>query len=799
MKAIILTGIFSFVSVLSSSGILLAGNVFTKTARGLKLNIEEDKLVTEIVFYTPEIARVVKYPSSSDTIPERNNLSVVLAPHKCKLSYGEADGKYTVTSSEVMVLLDKETGNVSFQTKNGAVLLEEQEKPVLIQYKEGVNTGDYRIKQVFKLDKDEPIYGLGQMQSGKLSQRNQDKYLIQGNVEDVVTFFQSVKGYGVFWDNYSPTWFVDNEMATFFESEVGEFIDYYFMTGGNADGVIANMRELTGQVPMLPLWTYGFWQSRERYKSQNEIVGVVSKYRELQVPLDGIIQDWQYWGGNYLWNAMEFLNGEFWNPQKMMEDIHAMNAKAIISIWSSFGPMTKPYKELDEKGMLFNFQTWPLAGPDLWPPREDYLSGVRVYDAYNPKARDIYWKYANKGLFALGMDGWWMDSTEPDHLNFKDEDLNEETFLGSFRKVRNAYPLMSVGGVYDHQRKASSDKRVFILTRSAFAGQQRYGANTWTGDIQGTWDSFKRQIPAGLNFSLSAIPNWNTDIGGFFLGEYPKKLADPDYKELYVRWLQFGTFCPMMRSHGADAPREIYQFGQKGEPYYDAIEKFIHLRYSLLPYIYSLSWEVTSRQSTFLRALVMDFPKDKNVWDMNNEYMFGKSILVKPVTDPMYTRMQDEERVSDFSSVKSTEVYLPEGADWYDYWTEEKLAGGVSVQKEVPLDVMPLYVKAGSIIPIGPEVQYARQKSWQQLDIHVYPGADGTFCLYEDEFDNYNYEKGAYSEIWMKWNDKKRTFTIESRKGEYQGMLHERTFVLKTADGKEKTINYTGKKINIKL
>lgn len=483
----------------------------------------------------------------------------------------------------------------------------------------------------------------------------------------------------------------------------------------------------------------------------------------------------------------------------MMEDIHGMNAKAIISIWSSFGPMTKPCKELDEKGMLFNFQTWPLAGPDLWPPREDYLSGVRVYDAYNPKARDIYWKYANKGLFTLGMDGWWMDSTEPDHLNFKDEDLNEETFLGSFRKVRNAYPLMSVGGVYDHQRKVSSDKRVFILTRSAFAGQQRYGANTWTGDIQGTWDSFKRQIPAGLNFSLSAIPNWNTDIGGFFLGEYPKKLADPDYKELYVRWLQFGAFCPMMRSHGADAPREIYQFGQKGEPYYDAIAKFIHLRYSLLPYIYSLSWEVTSHQSTFLRALVMDFPKDRKVWNMNNEYMFGKSILVKPVTDPMYTRMQGEERVSDFSSVKSTEVYLPEGADWYDYWTGEKLAGGVSVQKEVPLDVMPLYVKSGSIIPIGPEVQYAQQKSWQQLDIHIYPGADGTFCLYEDEFDNYNYEKGAYSEIWMKWNDKKRTFTIESRKGEYQGMLHKRTFVLKTADGKEKTINYTGKKINVKL
>lgn len=799
MKAVILTGVLSFASVLLPSGTLLAENVVTETAHGIKLDMEEDKLVTEIVFYTPGIVRVVKYPSFSGTIPERNNLSVVLLPRECKLSYEEAGGKYMVKSSDMIVLLDKETGNVSFQSRNGTGLLEEQEKPLLVQYKDEVNVGDYRIKQAFKLDRDEPVYGLGQLQNGKLSQRNQEKYLIQGNVEDVVTFFQSVKGYGVFWDNYSPTWFVDNEKLTSFESEVGEFIDYYFMTGGNADGVIANMRELTGQVPMFPLWTYGFWQSRERYKSQDEIVGVVRKYRELQVPLDGIIQDWQYWGGNYLWNAMEFLNGEFWNPQKMMDDIHGMNAKAIVSIWSSFGPMTKPYKELEEQGMLLNFQTWPLAGPDLWPPREDYLSGVRVYDAYHPKARDIYWEYVDKGLFSLGMDGWWMDSTEPDHLNFKDTDLDEKTFLGSFRKVRNAYPLMSVGGVYDHQRKASSDKRVFILTRSAFAGQQRYGANTWTGDIQGTWDDFKRQIPAGLNFSLCAIPNWNTDIGGFFLGRYPKKLADPDYKELYVRWLQFGAFCPMMRSHGADAPREIYQFGKEGEPYYDAIAKFIRLRYSLLPYIYSLSWEVTSRQSTFLRALVMDFPKDRKVWDMDGEYMFGKSILVKPVTDPMYTRMQGEERVPDFSSVKSVEVYLPQGVDWYDYWTGEKLAGGTSVQKEVPLDVMPLYVKAGSILPIGPDVQYARQKSWQQLDIHVFPGADGSFCLYEDEFDNYNYEKGAYSEIWMKWDDKKRSFTVESRKGEFQGMPVERTFVLKTADGKEKTVSYNGKKISVRL
>src|SRR5690606_15981992 len=313
------------------------------------------------------------------------------------------------------------------------------------------------------------------------------------------------------------------------------------MYGGNADGVIACMRDLTGQVPMFPLWTFGYWQSRERYKSQDETVGVVEKYRELGVPLDGIIQDWQYWGDNYHWNAMEFLNPQFPNPQKFVDDVHKLNAHMIISIWSSFGPKTKQYKELKDKGMLMDFATWPLSGKDVWPPDMDYPSGVVVYDPYNPEARDIYWKYLNNNLFSLGIDGWWMDSTEPDHMNAKPEDLDNKTHLGSFRKVRNAFPLMTVGGVYDHQREVTSDKRVFILTRSAFAGQQRYGANTWTGDVVSSWQALKNQIPAGLNFSLTGIPYWNTDIGGFFLWDFPKKLEDPNYKELYARWLQFGT------------------------------------------------------------------------------------------------------------------------------------------------------------------------------------------------------------------------------------------------------------------
>ncbi len=784
--------------LLCMSGWLTAQSV-VKTPQGARLETPDGMCQGEVIFYSPSIVRVVKYPLAQQEMIERQSLSVVMSPQKVKFGYKEQGNEIVLRTSEMHVLVNKTDGTIRFQDKDGRLLLAEQGSPSFKQYEQGADKGDYRVCQTLTLEKDEAIYGLGQLQTGKMSQRNQTKYLIQSNLEDVVTFFQSVKGYGVYWDNYSPTTFTDNAQGTSFDSEVGECSDYYFMYGGNADGVVADMRELTGQVPMFPLWTYGFWQSKERYKTQDELVGVVRKYRELGVPLDGIIQDWQYWGSNYLWNAMDFLSSGFYNPRKMMEQIHGMNAKAMISIWASFGPETHPYKELKKENMLLDFITWPQSGSDQWPPRKDYPSGVRVYDVYNPQARDIYWKYLNKNIFSIGMDAWWMDSTDPDHIDIKPADYDLLTYLGTFRKVRNAFPLMTVGGVYDHQRATSSDKRVFILTRSAFAGQQRYGANTWTGDVTASWDTFKRQIPAGLNFSLCAIPHWNTDIGGFFLGNYPKRLADPDYCELHVRWMQFGAFCPMMRSHGTDAAREIWQFGKKGEPYYDAIEKYINLRYSLLPYIYSTSWQVTHNQSSFLRALSMDFPEDRRVWDMGNQYMFGASFLVCPVTDPMYTRMEGDNRVADFGQIKEAEVYLPEGADWYDFWTNEKLDGGQMVKKAAPLDILPLYVKAGSIVPRGPQVQYATEKPWDNLELWVYPGMDGNFCLYEDEFDNYNYELGAYTEIPMEWDDSSRTLTINARRGSYEGMLETRRFVIKTADGCEKTVVYTGKKIRVKL
>ncbi|NDW17638.1 DUF5110 domain-containing protein [Dysgonomonas sp. 216] len=793
---------------------------YQKTDLGIKSIV--DSTAIEIQVYSPTTIRIVK---SLKEVPfTKESLSVIKEPQKTAFSVKQDGDLIIVKTAKIDVSLNKQNGKVSFFSKKAGNLLSEESSAVFTDFND-VGNKTYSVSQTFKLNQDEDIYGLGQHQHGKMSQRNTKFNMVQSNKDDYVPFFVSTKGYGLFWDNYSPTLFEDTPEATLFKSEVGDCVDYYFMFGESMDGSIACMRDLTGQAPMFPLWTYGFWQSKERYKSQNEVVGVVKKYRELGVPLDGIIQDWQYWDSNYLWNAMEFLSPQYRDPKRMIENIHNMNAHIIVSIWSSFGSKTKQFQEMEPKGMLLDFGTWPLSGIDVWPPRRDYLSGAKAYDPFNPEARDIYWKYLNKGLFSLGIDGWWMDSTEPDHMNPKPTDFDNKTYLGSLRKVRNAYPLMTVGGVYENQRKASSDKRVFILTRSAFAGQQRYGANTWTGDINSTWDALRRQIPAGLNFTLSAIPHWNSDIGGFFANAYNNTDGDgtatknPSYQELYVRWMQFGAFCPMMRSHGTQISREIYHFGEKGEPVYDAIVKAIELRYSLLPYIYSTSWEVTNKQGSFMRALAMDFD-DKKVRNMNNEYMFGTSILVAPIVNAQYTsekavksneysgwektNSEDDRKTLpavDFTQPKSTKVYLPAGTAWFNFWTGEKIDGGQEITTETKIDMIPLYVKQGSIIPFGPQVQFATEKNWESLLIRVYPGANGEFTLYEDENDNYNYEKGAYSTITFKWNDKSKTLTISDRKGSFSGMLNNRKFKVELAgkDSTYKDVEYKGKATSVKL
>jgi alpha-D-xyloside xylohydrolase len=777
---------FLLVFIVLIAGQML-GQQYRTTGSGITASLQS--MTVEVKFYSPEIVRVTKTPDGKTFT--RQSLSVIKTSEKTPIRIEENGSVVTLSSKSLSVTIDLKTGKIGYNDPQGNPLLSEKEYGAQFTPVKDVQKEAFLARQAFLLDKDEAIYGLGQQQNGKLIQRNERIVLKNDNMKICIPYFMSVKGYGLFWDNYASTTYTDNAQETSFES-LGDGADYYFMYGGNGDGVIARMRELTGQAPMLPLWTYGYWQSRERYKTQQELVGVVEKYRSIGVPLDGIIQDWQYWGRDSVWNAMSFDSKTYPDPQGMTDKIHAMNAHLMIVAWPGFGPLTKQYKELSGKKMMINF--------DTWPPK----SGAKPYDPYNPTARDIYWDYLNKGVFSFNTDAWWLDSSEPDHINVKEVDFDQPTYLGSYRSVVNAFPLEHVGGVYDHQRATTSDKRVCILTRSAFAGQQRYGANSWSGDIVAGWETLQKQIPAALNFSSCAIPYWNADIGGFFLWNYggEKALENNAYRELYVRWIQFGAFTPMMRSHGTDAPKEIFRFGKRGDRDFDAIEKYINLRYSLLPYLYSTAWNVTNNAGSIMRPLFFDFANDKAVLDINDEYLFGKSILVAPVVNPMYVSSQDGKGTEDYSQTKSRNVYLPEGSQWFDFWTGEKLDGGQSLEKAAPIDILPLYIKAGSVIPFGPKVQYATEKKWNNLEIRIYPGANGDFVLYEDENDNYNYEKGAYSAITFHWNDKNRVLTISERSGHFSGMLEKRSFLLNMA-GKDKKavkkVSYSGKKMFVRF
>lgn len=755
----------------------------------------------QIEFITPSIVHVVKgTPTKS--------LVVTAMPAEVKLLRQD----YAISSDVLTVRQDPKTGVLTFLTAKGKVLLRERDCDVKA------------VRQTFQLDKDEAIYGLGTIQNGKMNRRGEHKRMEQSNLEDFQNVLQSIKGWGLYWENYSPTQFDDDANGMTFTSEAGEGIDYYFMYGGSADGVIAQIRYLTGDVPMFPLWTYGYWQSKERYKTAAETESIVDQYRALQVPLDGIIQDWQYWGSNYLWNAMDFLSEDFATGPQLIKNVHAKHAHFMISIWASFGPQTQQFRELNEKGLLMPFATWPQSGlSHIWPPRMDYPSGVKVYDAFSPEARDIYWKYL-RTLFDYGTDAWWMDSTDPDFFDPRESDYEHPVYGGTWRSQRNAFPLETVRGIYQSQRKdyPNSPKRVFIMTRSSYAGQQHYGSNMWSGDVNSSWDMLRKQVPAGLSFSLTGNPNFNTDIGGFFCNAYntmgpasaPK---NPQFQELYVRWMQYGLFCPVFRSHGADAPREIWQFGQKGETVYDAIEQMIRLRYRLIPYLYSTAWQVTSNNDSYLRPLFSDFASDKRVWDMTDEFMFGRNILAAPILDPQYTDekiirtdamtgwnrknadSQKEETVVDWTAAKMATKYLPKGATWYDFWTNKCYKGGQNVTLETTLNRVPMFVRAGSILPLGPEMQYVGEQSWDNLELRLYPGADGSFTLYEDEGDNYNYEQGAYATIAFSWNDHARTLTIGPRQGNYPGMILNRKFTVVLPDGQSRQVEYDGNKISLKL
>lgn len=729
------------------------------------VRVETEGGTLQLRFYDPATVRVTR---SAGRPVESPSFSVVKRPEKVRLS-SRQEGECLVLSSEALTArIDRRSANVSFFRPDGTPLVAER-------------PGGTLRSQAFLLEDGESLYGLGQHQGGVWDWRGHELTLQNNNMEIALPLVHSSKGYALFWDNYSTTQFSDGPDGMCFSSEEGEQGDYYLIVGRDADAVVAGIRSLTGQAPLSPLWAYGFHQSRERYVSQEELVGVVKRYRELGVPLDGIVQDWRYWGmDNAEWNSVEFRNPAYPEPRKMMDEIHGLHAHALISVWPSFGPKTNIYQELEAIGALLPIETFP---PD---------NGVKVYDPFNPQARDIYWSYMKRHIWDAGLDAWWLDATEPEHKNPQASDFAFKTAAGSFGAMRNAFPLYSCGGVYDHQRADAPERRVLILTRSATVGLQRYGAHCWSGDLTSGWDALSWQIPEALHFSLCGMPYWNSDIGGFFSAHrYPDGCRDPEYRRLYLRWMQFAAFTGMMRSHGTHTPREIFQFGGPGDFDFEAQKECIRLRYLLLPYLYGTAWQVTSAGGSLMRALFQDWPSDPKARAVSDEFLFGRSLLVAPVVTDALSR----------------EVYLPEGG-WFDFWTGERVAAGMQTV-DCPLDRIPLFVRSGTILPVGPDVQYACEKPWDSLQIRVYPGADGSFVLYEDEGDGYGYERGRRSEIRFRWDDAASCLTICAREGSFPGMPAEREFrivgvrpgcgINTDRDAADVTICYTGEEMTVTL
>jgi alpha-D-xyloside xylohydrolase len=894
-------------------------------------------LNVRVRFYSENTVRVLKWTHGGT--PEKKSLVVIQneLPNP-KIALEENAETATLSCGNIKVRLSKNDGAIQFLTSDNQPILKEQGAPVITPAPISHDEKALSVQQNFKLTPDEGIYGLGQHQSGYMNYRGRTVKVVQANTEAVTPFLISTRNYGILWDNYSKTIFADDPEKMSVWSDVADNVDYYFIAGKNMDDVIAGYRNLTGHAPMYGKWAYGYWQSKEHYATRNELLGVAQEYRTRKIPIDGIIQDWNYWGGMANWSGMKFDPERYPNPKEMVDELHNMNFHMMISIWPGLGPNTEIFKEMDRNGFLYPPFGW---------------AGFKYYDAFNPKANKIYWKYLKKGLYSKGIDGWWIDSTEPDVINALTKEGEEywmkeigTNYLGSWARYLNPFSLAMTDDLYKNLRRKSDQHRVYILTRSTFAGQQRAAATTWSGDIGANWDVFRKQISAGVNHSMAGIPYWTFDIGAFVIGSYGGVFSndrkDPSYQELYTRMFQFGAFCPIFRSHGSEVPREIWEFGD----FSDVLVKFDNLRYRLLPYIYSLAWQVTDNGYSIMRGLPMDFPADKKTYSIDDQFMFGPAMMVCPVTEymlhrppedsipitPEHFRTKDgqmglnvkyysddqfktlcheqvETNVNLFwydgwpkfitgpkfsmrwegkliptqtglhrfhfksfgpkrifldgkeltNNYVSTEaytvpveleagkeydfacetansvlgafraqlfwktpeifarekvveprakirlVYLPADTQWIDFWTGETVAGGQTIAADAPIDKIPLMVKAGSIIPMGPFVQYATEKPADPIELRIYPGANGSFTLYEDENDNYNYERGVYSTIAFHWNDAKRQLTINDRKGSFPGMLKKRTFNIvlvgkdhgtgvETTNKPNKVVSYQGKR-----
>jgi alpha-D-xyloside xylohydrolase len=797
--------------------------------------IETSQGVLSLTRYSDNAIRV-RYTLTQDFSTEESLMVQRFPDASTRLEMSETADAIIFSTPKLAIRINRQTGAFTYLDSSGQILTKEPDRggktlaPIEVvksvfddaveahirKDADGVHAYTPSVKQVvdrqafhtkleFEWMAGEALYGLGSHEEGMMNLRGQHQYLYQQNMKVVAPVLLSTRGYGLLLDSYSLMTFHDDAFGSYIWTDVDDELDYYFIYGPEFDQIVQCIRQLTGQVPMLPRWAFGYIQSKERYVSQTELIEVVKEYRKRGLPLDCIVQDWKSWPPD-LWGQKTLDPERFPDPKRMVAELHGLNTRLMISIWPNMNPGGDNWREMREQGCLLGNQS--------------------TYNAFEEKARELYWKQANEGLFAHGIDAWWCDCTEPFQADWRGvvkPEPEERLCINTEEAKRyvdpeyiNAYSIMHSQGIYEGQRKVTSSKRVVNLTRSGYIGQQRYSTITWSGDVSATWDTLRRQIADGLNFCATGLPYWTVDIGAFFVkndptlwfwnGDFDLGVEDMGYRELYVRWLQYGAFLPMFRAHGTDTPREIWRFGNPGDPMYEALVKFLRLRYRLMPYIYSLAGLTTHSDYTMMRALPFDFRADPATYDIADQFMFGPAFLVNPVTKPMYYAAGSTalDGVS-----KTRPVYLPVGADWYDFWTGERYTGGQTICVDAPLDILPLFVRGGSIVPIGPDITYADEQPDARLDLRIYPGQNGSFTLYDDEGDNYNYEQGHFSMIRLSWDEATRHFTLHDRQGSYAGMPDLREFrivigssphnTLLSEEMPAETVVYEGREISIEL
>lgn len=801
------------------------GLILATTAGQIKLDVLGERIIhvvyTQREQFSTKPSLMILPPTTVDVSwsVQDNDATITLSTKQLKMQISKATGAFTwLDAAGNLLVREPEQGGkwlteipVEKAVFDAQATVETRQtadglKTTVTSSKTAVDRMAYSTKFALEFSDDEAIYGLGQHEEGILNYRGQHQDLYQQNMKVVAPMIVSTRGYGILWDTYSWAAFHDDVYGTYFWTEVDDEMDFYFVYGPEFDQIVAGCRALTGHAPLLPKWAYGYVQSKERYVTQAELLEIVTTYRAKGLPLDCIVLDWQSWPEGQ-WGQKSFDAARFPDPQKMLDDLHAQHARLMISIWPNMNRTSANYAEMKACGFL--------------------LGNDSNYNPFIPEARALYWQQARDGLFQYGLDAWWCDCTEPFEADWKGTFKPEPAKRAQINTAEakkyldpeyiNAYSLLHSQGIYEGQRSVTSEKRVVNLTRSHFPGQQRYSTIVWSGDTTATWETLRKQLAGGLNLVVTGNPKWTFDIGAFFVGrkpelwfwdgDFPQGCEDEGYRELYVRWFQFGAFLPMFRAHGTDAPREIWRFGQPGDLTYDTLVKFDFLRYRLLPYIYSLAGWETHRAYTMLRMLAFDFRHDPNVYNITDQFMFGPALLVCPVTEPMYYGPDS----TGLEGIKKTRrVYLPAGCDWYDFWTGKRYQGGQAITADAPLDILPLFVKAGSIIPLCPKIQHVAEQPDAAYELRIYPGADGRFDLYEDEGDSYRYEQGAFAWTGMTWNEQTKTITFDERLGQFDGQITQREYQvvlvreghgvgLEPTSDVDETIQYNGQTVGARF